>query len=475
MLSASNIQYDVSDKMVAISHGGIGAIHRMVKKLGLAKRIDSSVPLLKIHHPYFESDHVLNVAYNVLCGGRTLDDIEHRRKDRVFLDALGAESIPDPTTAGDFCRRFAEEDIEKLMSAINEARLALWRKQPKAFTDETARIDADGTIIPTTGECKEGMDISYKGIWGYSALLVSLANTGEPLYLMNRSGNRPSHEGVIPYFDKAIALCREAGFKDILIRGDTDFSLTAAFDRWTHEGVRFVFGYDVKKPLVEWVESAPEDVYEELVARTEHTIKTKARERPENVKDRIVRERGFKKLRTTSDEVVDFPYRPGKCEQEYRIVAVRKNISVERGEQVLFDEIRYLFYATNDWKLTPHEVVHEAHHRCNQENLIEQLKNGVRALHAPVNTLLANWAYMVMAALAWSIKAWVGLSLPILGRWKARHEAEQNQIVRMDFRTFLAGFVNVPAQIARTGRRIVYRLLAWTPWQHIFFRFVDST
>lgn len=475
VLSATNIQYEVSEKTVAIAQGGIGAIHRMVKKLGLAERIDDAVSLLKVHHPYFESDHVLNIAYNVLCGGRTLDDIEHRRQDRVFLDALGAESIPDPTTAGDFCRRFGEADIEELMGAINETRIALWRKQPKSFTEETARIDADGTIIPTTGECKGGMDISYKGIWGYSALVVSFANTGEPLYLMNRSGNRPSHEGVVPYFDKAITLCREAGFKDILLRGDTDFSLTAGFDRWTNDGVRFVFGYDTKEALVEWAESAPRSMYKELVARTERAIKTKPRERPENVKDRIVCERGFEKLRTTSDEVVDFPYQPGKCKQEYRVVAVRKNVSVEKGEEVLFDEIRYLFYITNDWKLTPHEVVHEAHHRCNQENLIEQLKNGVRALHAPVNTLLANWAYMVMAALAWSIKAWVGLSLPILRRWRERHEAERNQIVRMDFRTFLAGFVNVPAQIAKTGRRIVYRLLAWTPVQHVFFRFVDAT
>jgi hypothetical protein len=95
----------------------------MVRQLGLQKRIDDRLRLFKIHHPYYESDHVLSVAYNALCGGRVLEDIEIRRQDRVFLDALGAESIPDPTTAGDFCRRFEPEDIDALMEAINEVRL----------------------------------------------------------------------------------------------------------------------------------------------------------------------------------------------------------------------------------------------------------------------------------------------------------------------------------------------------------------
>jgi len=119
--------------------------------------------------------------------------------------------------------------------------------------------------------------------------------------------------------------------------------------------------------------------------------------------------------------------------------------------------------------------VREANDRCNQENLIEQLKNGARSLHAPVNTLNANWAYMVMASLAWSLKAWVALTLPIHPRWRERHVEEQNKLLRMDFRTFLAAFINVPCQILRSGRQLIFRLLAWNPWQHVFFRFADTT
>lgn len=474
VLAATNIRYELADKTKGIAHGGIGAVHRLVNKLGIAARINEALPLLKVHVPYFESDHVLNIAYNALCGGRTLDDIELRRNDRIYLDALGAESIPDPTTAGDFCRRFAAENVEALMDAINETRIEVWRQHP-TLTGETARIEGDGTLVGTLGECKEGMDIAYNGTWGYHPLLVSLANTAEPLFVYNRGGNRPSHEGVIGYFDRAIALCRRAGFADILLRGDTDFAQTTAFDRWDADRVRFIFGFDANKTMKAWADSAPEDFYRELVREAERVIKTKPRERPQNVKQHTVIERGYKDIRLVSEQVVDFEHKPNKCERSYRVVAVRKNLSHEKGELVLFEEVRYFFYITNDRTLSNEEVVREANMRCNQENLIEQLKNGVRALHAPVNTLNANWAYMVMASLAWSLKAWVALTLPISERWRERHAAEQRELLHMEFRSFLAAFINVPAQIVRSGRQLIYRLLAWNQWQHVFFRFVDST
>jgi hypothetical protein len=153
---------------------------------------------------------------------------------------------------------------------------------------------------------------------------------------------------------------------------------------------------------------------------------------------------------------------------------LRKNLSLERGEIVLFDDYRYFFYITNDWALSNEQVVREANSRCNQENLIAQLKDGVRALHAPVNTLNANWAYMVMASLAWTLKAWAALILPVDGRWKERHISERLTFLRMDFRTFLNTFIAVPAQIIRTGRRIIYRFLGWSRSQHVFFRFLDG-
>ena len=467
----------MAEKTRAISHGGLAGVHQVVLGTGLIERIDEAVHVLKVRQPYHESDHVLNIAYNMMCGGLTLDDIELRRNDAVFLDAMGVEAIPDPTTAGDFCRRFDGTALWALQSAINESRRQVWSRQDRFFFEQRARIDADGTLVPTEGECKEGMDISYNGIWGYHPLVVSLANTGEPLFIVNRSGNRGSSEGAAGVFDRAIALCRQGGFQEILLRGDTDFSQTTHLDGWDKDGVRFVFGYDACKNLKAYATDIRGEGYGQLVrcAKQAFVEQEKRRARPPRVKDAVVRKRKFKAIRLRSEDIAEFPYRPTACKKTYRMIVVRKNLSVTQGENVLFDDIRYFFYITNDPKFTAAEVVFEANDRCNQENLIGQLKSGVRALHAPVNTLNANGAYMVMTALAWSIKAWMALSLPIYERWRAKHEGERRRWLRMDFRTFRNTVIEIPAQILTSGRRRIWRFLAWRPELPVFFRLVDST
>jgi hypothetical protein len=200
-------------------------------------------------------------------------------------------------------------DIESLQSAINESRLRVWQQQPREFFDE-AVIEADGTLVPTQGECKEGADFSYKGQWGYHVLVVSLANTQEPLFLDNRGGNRPSSEGAAVRFDQALTLCRRAGFRGVTFRGDTDFSQTQHLDRWHEDGVRFVFGFDAHPKLIERAETLKKSAWMPLVRPPKYEVQTLPRGRRANVKEAKVIEREFENIRLDSEHVAEFAYSP---------------------------------------------------------------------------------------------------------------------------------------------------------------------
>lgn len=470
VLAGGNLRYEISDRVHGLSYGGIALFHRLARDIGLVQAIDTRLPILKIRLPYTESDHVLNLAFNALCNGDCLQDLELRRNDINYLDALGAQRIPDPTTAGDFCRRFTKTHLDRLQDIFDDVRVGLWQHQPPGFFDE-AILDADGTLVATTGQCKQGMDIAYNGVWGYHPLVVSLANTREVLRVVNRPGNRPSHEGAADALDRAAATCLRGGFRRVRMRGDTDFSQTEHLDRWDADGrIRFVFGYDSMPNLQERAEHLPEQVWAKLQRPPRYQAVTGLRHRPANVKDKIVRQRGFETLRLHSEEVAEFNYRPHACRQEYRMVVVRKNITKEKGEIRLQDEIRYLFYITNDWVSEAHEIVFCANDRCHQENLLQQLKNGLHGLKAPLDNLESNWAYMVMTSLSWSLKAWAALRLPEGGRWGEKYRAEKWWLLGLEFKAFVNAFVAIPCQIVRQARRLVCRVLSYHHYLPIFFR-----
>jgi len=312
MFAGKNVRVELADKVRAIGVGGIGVVHRLAQEVGLVDAIDRRLHLLKIHRPYHESDHVLNLAYNALCDGTRLEDIELRRNDEVFLDAL--------------------ENLEEIADNL---------------------------------------------------------------------------------------------------------------------------------PKSEW---------QKLLRPPRYEIQTDPRQKPVHVKGRIVLRREFEVLTLQGEDYAEFEYQPTACDRAYRMIVVRKNISHMKGGTWLFDEIRYFFYITNDWEIDAEDVVFEANDRCNQENLIAQLAGGVRALAAPVDNLYSNWAYMVMASLAWNLKAWWALRLPEEGRWREKHEAEKARILRMEFKTFLNAFIKIPCQIVRGGRQLICRVLSYNPHLPVFFR-----
>jgi hypothetical protein len=458
MFKGSNIHYEMAERVQAVNCGGIGAMHLMVQRLGLVEGIDLNLNLLKVHLPYHESDHVLNIAYNILAGGVRLEDIEQRRQDENFLNGLDAQRIPDPTTAGDFTRRFDESDILTLQECFNRSRQAVWKVQPEGFLKE-AFIDVDGTIAGTYGECKEGIGLSYKGIWGYAPLIVSLANTKEVLYLINRPGQSASHSGSVEWIDRAADLV-ESVAGTVTIRGDTDFTHTAHLDRWEQAGRRFILGMDAHPKVVGLAQALPASAWKRLERLPKYEILTEPRQKAIRRKEQIVIEKEFRNQVLVGEDIAEIDYQPVKCDRKYRLVIVRKNISIQKGEKALLDEIRYFFYITNR-KDAAAKIVGLANGRCDQENMIEQLKNGVNAMRMPVNDLLSNWAYMVMAALAWNLKSWYGLLMP--------NRERGLELVKAEFRRFLNAIMLIPCQIVRTARRVIYRVLGYNDWLDDFF------
>ena len=259
------------------------------------------------------------------------------------------------------------------MDVIDEARLNAWASQPPAFFAR-AIVDMDGSLVETTGQCKAGMDIAHDGTWGYHPLVVSLANTGEVLRLVNRWGNRPSHEGAAVEVDHALDLCFRGGFPAVLLRGDTDFSQTEHLYHWDADPrIRFIFGYDATANLRALAADLPERCLAMSGRPAPYDVKTQPRCRPDKVKEAIVvkREYANQRLFPVDRWAASFMYQPTMCGKAYRMVVLRKNISVLKGEKLLFDDIRYFFFITNEWSITAAEdFVLLANDRCNQENVL---------------------------------------------------------------------------------------------------------
>lgn len=465
MIQPASTKLELAERQQAVTCGGIAAIMQLIKTIGLRRSINQAASIFKLHLPYDEADHVFNIALNLLAGGTCLDHIEHRRNDEAYLDAVGATRIPDPTTAGDFCRRFSQMQLIQMMQGINEARRRVWKQQEESFFD-VATIEADGTMVETYGEKKQGIGLNYKGQWGYHPLVITLAQTQEVLYLVNRSGNRPSHESSAFFFDLAIDQCRKAGFRKIVLRGDTDFSSTEHLDRWNEEGVKFILGFDANKKLTTIAEGLGKTAWKPLQRGSSPTPPEKTRAKRASAKEAFVVAKGYENQKLTAESYAEFDYRPGKCTRSYRMVVVRKEIDVTSGQQLLFSKDKYFFYITNETvdDVPPREVIGGANRRCNQENTISQLK-ACGALAAPLDNLDSNGAYMLFASLAWTLKLWSGMLIRVKGnesQKRVRREA-RSRIIKMEFWTYMNSLMLIPAQVIRTARQRVFRLLTYRP------------
>ena len=250
-----------------------------------------------------------------------------------------------------------------------------------------------------------------------------------------------------------MALCFRGGFGRVLLRGDTKFSQSERLDGWDdNPRIRFLFGYEAMPNLRALADDPPASGWQPLFRPCRYEVKTQPWQRPDKVKEPIVKARGFENHRLCSEDVAEFRYQPTACKKSYRMIVVRKNISVEKDERLLFDRVAYFFFITNLWENEADELVWSANERCDQENLLAQLHGGVPALRAAVVNLESNGAYMVMTALAWNLKAWWALLLPEQpGRWQEKHQMEKRWALRLECEYLRASALPVGAYGSEAG------------------------
>jgi len=180
----------------------------------------------------------------------------------------------------------------------------------------------------------------------------------------------------------------------VVFCGATDFMQSWKLDEWHNSGyVTFYFGVDARSETIARAEALPQTDWRRLERPAKYQVQTEPRAKRDNVKEQVVREKQFKNLVLQWEDVAEFKYKPYACEQTYRMIVLRKRISVEKGQEKLFEEYRYFFYITNDQASTAEEVVFTANDRCDQENLIAQLKSGTGSMSNPLDNLHSNWAH----------------------------------------------------------------------------------
>ena len=430
-------------------------MHDLAMRLELDRDINRSIPLLKINLPYFESDHLLTHVYNLYVGGRCIEDIANLQHSDAIKHLLGACRIPDPTTAGHFLRRFHEPHLRAFQAVIDRAREKVWRKMPPA-RKKVATVDLDSSIKEVHGECKQGADFSYNGKWSYHPLLATLAETNEPLRTINRPGNRPSAEGAAEVLHEVLPMVGRH-FAKVFVRGDSKFYQRATIAECERYGASFAFvmdGYDV---LHRRADSLPPSAWKPFSAHRPDQVaqaaaSKKTRRKRKRLRAKRARQRGYQTLATTKQWVAQFNYtipRGGKDRnlgltgKTYRVVVKRQQVDVSEGQEYLFTEYRDRFVITDipQSHMDPAEVFCFAYGRCDQENIIEQFKNGIAAMRMPTGELLANSAFLMAGQLAWCLRSWLSaLALP-------------KETTRWEWKWFRQAFVYLAAKITYSARR----------------------
>jgi len=454
------LHLEVAERSTVTPFGGLALAAAFVKRFRVAQEIDDRVHVLKIHLPFHESDHVLAQALNLYVGGECLEDQSALQHDEGVLRLLGACRLPDPTTAGDFLRRFEPrrhpEALSGLRAAVDTVQDGVWgklagkRRQKRAW----AVLDLDGHTKALYGVQKEGADFDHRGRWSYQVLLASLAGTGECVAVRNRPGNVRSSEGAAELLEENLPRVQRR-FANVLVRADSDFDRRDVREACEAAGAHFAFVAREASNRLSWAEGLPESAWKPFRTRAHRAREARRaqagfvpRRTKRNRRRRRARQRGYTDLALVRQWVAEIPWTPPGSAKTYRMILRRQRI--EQSEQgTLFTFYRYRYVVTNlpaSWSAS--EVIDATYQRCDQENVIEQMGSGLALWRMPVAEFDGNSAWLEIGRLAWNLGKWIAqLALP-------------PEVVRWEWKRFRKAFVHLATEVSHRSRQ---RWLRFSP------------
>jgi len=422
-------------------YGGLALAASLVRSLGLAKDLDRGLSLLASHRPFHESDHVLTHVYNLYAGGTCIEDIADLQTSEPVRRMLGAERIPDPTTAGDFLRRFDADSLRSLDGVIDRAQEKVWKRRYGKKKAERAIVDLDSCVRSVYGDHKEGTDFTYKGSFGYHPLVISLAGTLECLRLVNRSGNEASAAGSEDHLRELFPMLGRR-FKQVIVRGDSAFSKQPIFDACEEAGHFFAVVSPQQQNFSSLFEALPGEAWKPYRQRKQNEVPAcRRRKRGRNRRRERALARNKRDLKLEKQWIAEIPYRPERSDTTYRLIARYQEIE-EHEQGHLFMLTRFRFVLSNlPSSTSTEEVMDLTYQRCDQENLIEQLQHGVSAMRMPTGGMVSNAAFLTCARLAHNLKPWLAqIALP-------------REAMRWEWKRFRRAFVYCAARIVHSARQ----------------------
>jgi hypothetical protein len=435
-------------------YGGLVLAQQFVRRFGVAKRLDDALMLFKRHAPYHESDHVLALAYTLYADGTCLEDQGALQGSEAVRRLVGACRIPDPTTAGDFLRRFkTSQEVEQLSGTIDEVEETVWSKLARNVRrhrkkHEFALVDLDGHIKPLYGVQKEGADFSYDGRWSYQPLVVSLGGSGECLKVVNQPGSARPSDAAAKAVKEVLPMVRRH-FRNAIVRGDTDFDRSDVYNEAIDAGAYFAIGGRLYPNRAALVEAISEASWKPFIPGADRKARSEPsrHERTANYRQKKAEDRRFRTLRTVKQWVSEIAYQPAGLAGACRMIVRRILIEERDGQGALFEHFRYRLVLTNlPRSYTAGQVVDITYQRCDQENVIEQFGAGIAGWRMPVAEFMGNSAWLQIARLAWNLGKWIAqIALP-------------SEVVRWEWKRFRRHFVYIAAKVLKKGRRLVVRL-----------------